>query len=322
MTGHLINPNEQSIAPFAASNTDLAAHWRLDESTAGISVVDRSGNGNHGTPNGTGGPNNMPQPSASIPSNPNFFNTGSLYFDGVDDIVNTSLTMGTKFTWSAWFKIDSWSDFKSIITIEGGSYMLMDIISGAGSFWSPDSMGGATLGVNGLSTGTWYHLVFVREGDSTTNGYKAYLNGALTGQADTGVWSSPDPVSIGNRVGHSQSFEGNLDDIRLYNRPLSAAEIKALYGEPQDWSVPSSESGWGARLSSTSDDTDAKWGTDILSSKWLNIGDGEYTFVTRTTRTDVTGSDEIIQFRSEVGATKIQPTGLYQSTVTLTAVSL
>jgi hypothetical protein len=34
---------------------------------------------------------------------------------------------------------------------------------------------------------------------------------------------------IGSKTNHHPEFEGALDDIRFYNRALSAAEVKALY---------------------------------------------------------------------------------------------
>lgn len=96
----------------------------------------------------------------------------------------------------------------------------------------------------------------------------------------------------------------------------------AVIGTPETWSVLSNTSEWGGRLSSTSTDTDNKWGVDSSSEKWLNVGTGSYTIVSRSTRTAVAGSDQVVQFRVEVGAYKTQPAGTYEATVVLTATSL
>lgn len=93
-------------------------------------------------------------------------------------------------------------------------------------------------------------------------------------------------------------------------------------GTPQTWSVVANDARWGGRLSSTSTDTDNKWGVDNSTDKWLNVGTGSYTIVTRSSRTSVSGSTEILQFRAEIGAQKIQPPGTYKATVTLTASAL
>ncbi len=101
-------------------------------------------------------------------------------------------------------------------------------------------------------------------------------------------------------------------------RPFSPAII----GTPQTWAVTANDARWGGRLRSSSTDTDVKWGTDNTTDKWLNVGTGSYVVVTRTTRTSVSGSTEVFQYRAEVGATAIVPNGLYETTVTLTAASL
>jgi len=48
-------------------------------------------------------------------------------------------------------------------------------------FWTSDGLGGTSLSTPTISTNTWYNVVFVREGNSITGGYKAYLNGVLYG---------------------------------------------------------------------------------------------------------------------------------------------
>jgi hypothetical protein len=96
----------------------------------------------------------------------------------------------------------------------------------------------------------------------------------------------------------------------------------SVAGTPDTWTVANNDARWGGRLSSTSTDTDVKWGTDLSTDKWLNVGTGSYTVVSRSSRTDLAGSTETLQFRAEIGAQKIQPTGTYQANVTLTASAL
>jgi hypothetical protein len=111
-----------------------------------------------------------------------------------------------------------------------------------------------------------------------------------------------------------------MDDVRIYNRALSLAEVKALYSEPQAWSVAATESAWGARLSSDSTDNDSKWGTDGGGEKWLNLGDGTYTVVRRGSATPLAGSIEQMEFRGEVGSSKVQTAGIYRGVATFTVV--
>lgn len=95
----------------------------------------------------------------------------------------------------------------------------------------------------------------------------------------------------------------------------------AIEGTPEPWFVAVDDARWGGRLSSDSTDTDAQWGVDDASENWLNVGTGSYTVVSRSSRTDPSSS-EILEFRAEIGAQKIQPEGVYSATVTLTASAL
>ncbi|MGI9068503.1 MAG: LamG domain-containing protein [Pyrinomonadaceae bacterium] len=85
--------------------------------------------------------------------------------------------------------------------------------------------------VSSVSANQWYHVAMTY--DSSYN-VKVYLNGVLTTQ---GVASDPgvlNAVGIGAYVayapdGAEQFFNGLVDEIRLYGRPLSATEVKDTY---------------------------------------------------------------------------------------------
>ncbi|GEM_PF-1895851 len=97
----------------------------------------------------------------------------------------------------------------------------------------------------------------------------------------------------------------------------------AVSGTPETWSVAAADSEWGGRLRSNSTDTLAKWGTDASSPKWLDVPAlTNATVVTRSSRTALTGSTEILQYRTEIGASTNQATGTYRATITMTAVAL
>ncbi len=93
-----------------------------------------------------------------------------------------------------------------------------------------DSYGGST---NNILSNTWYHFVFVY--DPSSNTFKRYVNGALKQTVDTTVTTMPNMSSYNSslKVGRSGNsltdFDGLVDDVRVYNRALSALEIAALY---------------------------------------------------------------------------------------------
>ena len=83
---------------------------------------------------------------------------------------------------------------------------------------------GATGSFN--QTNTWYHLVGTWDGTDNIYGQKIYVDGAFNGQGTMAYTTLLDAYDI--RMG-SDGFNGYIDEARIYNRALSAAEIKALY---------------------------------------------------------------------------------------------
>ena len=185
---------------------------------SGTTWFDISGNGNNGTLT------NGPTFSSS--------NQGSIVFDGTDDIVTTSLAATLSFTWSVWFKTNVLaSGYRNIISVPTGAYMLMllDISTNNMGFWSSDGMNGGSLGVDSLSTNTWYNAVLVREGDGISGGYKAYLNSVFKGSANTSTWTIANTISLGGRTDANQYLNGNIALVQIYNTALTADQVLQNY---------------------------------------------------------------------------------------------
>jgi hypothetical protein len=185
---------------------------------SGTTWTDLSGSGNNGTlVNGVGY---------------NSGNLGSLSFDGSNDIVNTTYVSANTYTFSAWFKTNVVSDgYRNIISIPTPNYSLVLLNTSTPNlgFWTNDGLGGQSLSTPTISTNTWYNVVFVREGNSITGGYKAYLNGVLYGNANTGTWSTTANLSVGGRTDTTQFLNGNIAQVSIYNRALTAQEIQQNY---------------------------------------------------------------------------------------------
>jgi hypothetical protein len=159
-------------------------------------------------------------------------NGGSIVFDGVDDIANTTYVSANTYTFSAWFKTNVVSNgYRNIISIPTPNYslVLLDPNNPNLGFWTNDNLNGESLSTPTISTNTWYNVVFVREGNNITGGYKAYLNGVLYGNANTGTWSTTANLSVGGRTDSSQHLNGNISQVSIYNRPLAPAEIQQNY---------------------------------------------------------------------------------------------
>jgi hypothetical protein len=89
--------------------------------------------------------------------------------------------------------------------------------------------GGKNVDVHGtkvVEAGQWTHLAVVIEGSTV----RMYYNGQPDGErARPGAPSVvPGPVGIGQAIAHS-AVNGVLDDVRIYRRALTAAEIRNLF---------------------------------------------------------------------------------------------
>lgn len=75
-----------------------------------------------------------------------------------------------------------------------------------------------------VPVGQWTYLAFTWGAGTMQN----YVNGNLINQRSATFPSTIDPYArIG--TGHAAGMQGRMDDIRIYNRPLSQLEIQALY---------------------------------------------------------------------------------------------
>ncbi len=95
-----------------------------------------------------------------------------------------------------------------------------------------DSGGANSSGT--VSAGVWYHIAFTYDepGDESN----VYINGVLddTGGASGNLVGGPATLGIGHRFGYSgNELDGELDEVRIYNRVLSPPEIAAIHS-PSD----------------------------------------------------------------------------------------
>ncbi len=88
-----------------------------------------------------------------------------------------------------------------------------------------------------IDSGRWTHLV----GTFEKGKISFYMNGVKQGEAFALYQSisNRSPISIGNPNGYSSNgFRGNIDEVRVYERALSAAEIGNLYAYEMNSTAP------------------------------------------------------------------------------------
>lgn len=88
-----------------------------------------------------------------------------------------------------------------------------------------------------LTPGTWYHLVLTYNGTtlkSYFNGSEVNVGGTAASGNGTGTWT--DTFIVGKdytaNSGSDYFYGGMLDDIAVFNRALTAAEVTTLYTDP------------------------------------------------------------------------------------------
>ena len=232
LTGYMVYKDAQQ-RPLAASHwlgestlkNGLMGHWRFGEN-GGTTVLDSSGNGNHGTRQGPSGTNNLPETVTGK------FGYG-FEFDGTDDrvLIPNSSTLNinnTDITVSLWvFGTTSW---------QGGAlfhkesqysyYMNGSLVWADSSSWCYGCFGFS----GSVPLSQWVHLAATKNGSTV----RLYMNGALVtakvfGSAITANNNAPVIGCYGSTGSCSNYFRGSMDDVRIYNRALTATEIAELW---------------------------------------------------------------------------------------------
>jgi hypothetical protein len=218
----------QSNAQTPDITTGLVGHWKFDE-TSGTTANDSAGS-NTGTL--TNGP---------------VWTTGklggALSFDDINDSVNigSATELDNIFasggTFSAWINTNSagavFNKVKTGLRIGGYPKKLtfnqeFEPIDG---IWTANTT---------LSDNTWYHIAVIYNRDNSSNKPIIYINSTLQALTETTPSGTPQVVTtsdlcIGNSsnasggCGIGDTFSGLIDDIRIYNRTLTQADITELY---------------------------------------------------------------------------------------------
>lgn len=218
-----------SLVAFAesalAQSLNLVAAYSFDEG-AGASVGDASGNGNTGVITG-----------AAWTSQSKF--GSALSFDGVNDWITVndaaSLDLTNAMTLSAWVYPTALASWRTALLKEraGGLgyalYASSDTSRPSGYVnvggADRDATGAAALALNG-----WSHLAVTYDGAAL----RLYVNGAqVASQAVAGgLPASTGMLRIGGNGVWGEYFQGRIDEVRIYNRAQTAAEIQTDMATP------------------------------------------------------------------------------------------
>jgi hypothetical protein len=171
--------------------------------------------------------------------------TGAVTLDGIDDYVSTpyaGLSGSAARTTSAWFKCDGATGSKQSIFHYGGTSVAgtrwgVWINNNDGSIINAINGGNANSTTTGLMDGQWHHVaVTFPAGGTLIRDIRIYVDG----YEDTGFYTNGDTQAVNTSTenafeigmangGTIYPFNGQIDDVRVYDRELTDAEILVLY---------------------------------------------------------------------------------------------
>lgn len=208
------SPNRTWNTPLSR-DTNLVGHWDFNEGS-GIIAYDKSGYGNNGTFAGN--------TSWATLSSGEIVTTHDGSGDTIGAGANNSLNItGDKITIMAWAYTNTTSSNQVIankvkyeIKFYVDNKMYFGIYSG-GFKW-------ANTIKNDFNIGTWYHICISHSNNITT----WYIDGVMN-VAKALAYLLED--STGSNFTMGSGYNGYFDDVRIYSRALSSAEITEIYNK-------------------------------------------------------------------------------------------
>ena len=213
---NLVNPSQNN-----RFTNGLVGLWSFDgPDMSGTTAYDRSGNGDNAIL--TNGPLRVIGKIGQ-----------ALSFDGVNDYASTTITnptgaTPTTETFSTWINPAAFSNniiFEGATTFNSGTPNRYLQLQANGTIRVlPCNVSYSAATATTLTANRWYHVAWVRDGTSN----KIYINGVQ--EVDSAITATCATASIHiGTGGAANSFGGKIDDFRIYNRALSATEVKQLY---------------------------------------------------------------------------------------------
>jgi outer membrane protein assembly factor BamB len=270
-----------------AATPGLVAAYGFDDGS-GTTVTDASGNGHNGTT-----------------SNTTWAAAGkygkALQFNGTTALVTVpnaaSLQLSSGLTLEAWVDPSAVSSTWRDVIYKGNDNYYLEATSTNAS--KPDAgliAGGSyadAVGTAKLAANSWSYLTETYDGSTL----RLYVNGTLvTSTAHTGaIATSTNPLQIGGDSIYGQNFGGLIDEVRVYNVALTAAQIQSDMATPVNNggdTTPPTQPGTLSATAASSSEVDLSWGASTD-----NVGVTGY----RVERCQGTGCSNFAQIATTTG---------------------
>jgi len=261
LTYQEVMSSQTSGRVLGAATAGLVGYWNFDEGTGSI-AADASGNNNNGTISGANWTAGKVGNALSFNGTNSFVNAGS--GASLDDIPQQG---GGGMTVAFWINpASNTSNFilsKGPHTNNSGAWEITKSSATNPARLSFFKEGAADFTADWnsvLTTGTWQHIVLAWDGTMALGGISVYKNGSLVtgggsnGDGAAGNSDAANNLSIGSSDGTSGFLDAGLDEVRIYNRVLTAQEVIDIYndGRTGDTTPPSTPANLSATAISSS----------------------------------------------------------------------
>ncbi|MBU6490980.1 hypothetical protein KGQ25_02400, partial [Patescibacteria group bacterium] len=212
------------------NNLGLVGWWTFDGANMVSNVADSSGQGNNGNLVGYTSTTTLPGPVGQALS----FNGSSQY---VNVPTSSSLAITGDMTVVAWVYLNSYANYNGIVSKTGSGAnqnepapfdVYTNQSTGYVSFYRGNgTTPGFVVSTSPVPLGKWQQIAITQQGTTVTH----YLNGVPngTGTLSASIADAGQPMLIGYRTDNATKMNGKMDDVRIYNRALSASEIIQMY---------------------------------------------------------------------------------------------
>jgi hypothetical protein len=215
--GNTTTSTALSVTVANTAPSGLVAAYSFSEGS-GTSTADQSGTGNNGTLVGA-----------------TWTNTGkfgnALSFNGTNARVTvpdaSSLDLTTGMTLMAWIAPSASTNWRTVVLKETSNDLAYALYGSSDTnrpgVWITAGSSQSVLGASQVPVNTWTHVAAAYDGATL----RFYVNGT---QANSTAVTQPiavsgSPLQIGGNAIWGEYFAGRIDDVRIYNRALTAAEI-------------------------------------------------------------------------------------------------
>ncbi|MBU0847197.1 DUF2341 domain-containing protein, partial [Patescibacteria group bacterium] len=241
-TGSGSSPNLETYYQEIPADEHTVGLWHINETSndtcsGSEDVCDSSGNGDHGTENGT----------VAIETTNQILGAAARTFDGTDDFINvpdsSTLDLSTAITLEGWVYLNDCTGTgdgrQTLISKQGAYYLNFDACKPS-FYWYGLVTPGYHTANTAIPLTTWTHVAATYDGHTV----KIYINGELdkyvSGITGAGTITAL-PVVIGGYAANNRNLDGYIDEVRVSGIARTPEEIK-LNAQRRSYSVYTSDS--------------------------------------------------------------------------------